>query len=71
MIFLLLFKSIFHPQQVQMGIVITHVVELNFEKSFITLNVEFLMRWKVTERPSCSCLFHQKGAAQKMLTESL
>ena len=33
--------------QVQIGIVITHVVELNFERSFITLNVEFLMKWKV------------------------
>merc|ERR1719295_1888580 len=34
------------PMEVQLGIVITHVVELNFEKSYITLNVEFLMRWK-------------------------
>ena len=40
-----------------MGIVITHVVELNFEKSYITLNVEFLMRWKVTD-PPCMFIVH-------------
>ena len=44
-------------RQVQMGIVITHVVELNFEKSYITLNVEFLMRWKVTDICICICLY--------------
>ena len=36
--------------QVSMGLIITHVVELDFEKSFITLNIEFVLKWQVRLR---------------------
>ena len=30
-----------------MGLVVTDVVEINFDNEYITLNVEFVLRWKV------------------------
>ena len=32
-----------------MGLVVTDVVEINFDNEYITLNVEFVLRWKVYE----------------------
>ena len=33
--------------QVVMGLVVTDVVEINFDNEYITLNVEFVLKWKV------------------------
>ena len=38
-----------HISQVVMGLVVTDVVEINFDNEYITLNVEFVLRWKVYE----------------------
>ena len=45
------FKSFFWQEmnisQVVMGLVVTDVVEINFDNEYITLNVEFVLKWKV------------------------
>ena len=40
-------KDILMSSQVLMALVVTDVVEINFDSEYITLNVEFVLRWKV------------------------
>ena len=49
--------SVFHPpvrdpstvMEVMVGMVITHVVSLDFDNSCITLNIGFVLSWKVID----------------------
>ena len=40
-------SDILISSQVMMALVVTDVVEINFDSEYITLNVEFVLRWKV------------------------
>ena len=40
-------RDILISSQVMMALVVTDVVEINFDSEYITLNVEFVLRWKV------------------------
>ena len=50
-------RDILISSQVMMALVVTDVVEINFDSEYITLNVEFVLRWKVNVKRQKQFLF--------------